>query len=67
MVEEELEELKIISDANNVTLDTFCKSPIKTNTQGENGNTSERRNNLNALAEMLKGLTIDSTIRDSAH
>ena len=53
--------------ANNVTMDTLCQSPVTTNTQGENVNASERRNNLNALAETLKGLTIGSTINDSEY
>ena len=51
-------------------MDTFCQSPITTNTQGENANaifTSERQNNLNMLAEILKGLTLDSKINDSAY
>ena len=41
-------------------MDTFCQSPITTNTQGENSNAilmSEVINNLDALAETLKGLT----------
>ena len=54
-------------NANEVNMDTFCKSPVTTNIQEENLNSSERRNNLDALAETLKGLTIDSTINDSAY
>ena len=64
------EERKIISDANNVTMYTFYQSPVTTDSQGENENailTSERRNNLDVLAKMLKGLTIDSKIKDSAY
>ena len=70
MVEEEAEERNIIPDANNVTIDTLCQSPVTTNTQGENANailTSERRNNSDALAETIKGLTIDLIINDSAY
>ena len=43
-------------------MDNFCQSPVTTNTQGENANeilTSERMNNLDALAETLKLLTIN--------
>ena len=70
MVETEEEEYDIILDDTNVTMDTFCQSPVMTNTQGENANpifTSERRNNLDMLVETLKGLTLDSTINDSAY
>ena len=45
-------------------MDTFCQSPITTNTQGENTNailTSERINNSDALEETLKVLTINNT------
>ena len=51
-------------------MDTFCQSPAMTNIQGDNANailTSERIKNLDVIAETLKGLTIDSTIRDSAN
>ena len=41
-------------DANNVTTDTFYQSPVTTNTQINN-------------AETLKGLTLHSTINDSAY
>ena len=70
MVETEEEERDIILDANNVTMDNFCQSPVTANTKGENVNaifTSERRNILEMLAETLKGLTLDSTINDSAY
>ena len=53
-----------------MTIDNFCQSPVTNNTQGENANvilTIESRNNLDVLAEMLKGLTIYSTINDSAY
>ena len=45
-------------------MDTFCQSPITTYTQGENAKavlTSERLNNLDTLAETLKGLTINDS------
>ena len=71
-VMEETEEMErnTILDANNVTMDTFCQSPVTTNTQEENTNAiliNERRNNSDTLAETLKGLTIDSTINDSEY
>ena len=50
-------------DAHNITLDTFSQTPVTLNTQVENENTifaSEKRNNLYALAEKLKGLTINN-------
>ena len=59
----EAEERNIILDANDVTMDSFCQSPVTTNTQEENANailTSERLNNLDVLAETLKGLTISN-------
>ena len=43
-------------------MDTFCQSPVTTNTKGENENvvlTSEGLNNSDTLAEMLKDLTIN--------
>ena len=70
MAKTEEEERNIISYANNVTMDNFCKSPATTNAQGENENavfTSERQNTLDMLAETLKLLTLDSTINDSAY
>ena len=51
------------SDTHNVTVNTFYQTPIKPNIQGETENailTSERINNLDALAETLKGLTINN-------
>ena len=45
-------------------MDTFCQSPATTNTQEENVNvvlTGERLNNLDTLAETLKGLTINNS------
>ena len=53
-------------------MDTYCQSPVTTNTQGDNANvifTSERRNTSDMLAEAerLQVLTIDSTINDSTY
>ena len=51
--------------SHNVTVDTFCQTPVTPNAQGENENsilTSERLNNSDALAETLKGLTINVAI-----
>ena len=48
-------------DIKNITVDTFFRSPVTTNTQGENINailTSERQNSSDALAETMKVLTI---------
>ena len=62
VAETEAGKRNIILDANNVAMDTFCQSPITTNTQGENANavlTSERLNNLDALEETLKYLKIN--------
>ena len=42
-------------------MDNFYQSPVRTNIQVENANailTSERQNNSDMLAEMLKGFTI---------
>ena len=59
---------KVISeeetDSHNVTVYTFYQMPVTPNTQGENENTiliSEGLNNLDALAEILKRLTINDT------
>ena len=43
----------------------FYQSLVMTNTQVDNANGSERENNLNELAETLKGLKIDSKINSS--
>ena len=70
MAETEEEERNIITGVNNVTMDTFCHSPVTTNTQGENANTiftSERRITLGIVAETLKVLTLHSKIKDSAY
>ena len=43
-------------------MDTFCQSPVRPNTQGENENAilkSERLNDSDVLAETLKGLKIN--------
>ena len=53
-----------------MTINNFCQYPVTTNTQGENKKaifTSKRRNTSDILAETLKGLTLDSTINDSAY
>ena len=68
--ETEEEERNIILDTNNVTMDTSCQSPVTTNKQRENENailTSERQNTVDVLVETLKGLTIDSTIKNSIY
>ena len=59
--EEELDAHKITLGDHNVTADTFSHKPVTPNTQGQNENSilaSERLNNSDALAEILKGLTI---------
>ena len=51
-------------------MDNFYQSPVTTNTQGDNSKvilTSERLNNLDALSETLKVLTLDSTVDNSAY
>ena len=54
-----------------MTMDTFCQSPITTNTQRNIANVpNERRIYLDILAETIKWfkvLTLQSTIKDSAH
>ena len=50
------------SDNHDITVINFCQTPIMPNTQGENENAilkSERLNDSDAVAEMLKGLTIN--------
>ena len=64
IAETESEERNIILDYHNITMDNFCQYPGTTNTQGKNANTiltSERLNNLDALVETLKWLTINDT------
>ena len=68
MAETEEEKHNLILGANNVIMDTFYWSPVMTNTQGENSHTvltSERRNNLDLMAETIKRLTLKSTINGS--
>ena len=70
MAETEAEARNIILDANNVTMNDLCQSPVTTNIQGENENailTNERLNNSDALEETLKGSTLDSTINDAGY
>ena len=50
--EEESDARNINSDVHNLTMDTFCQTPVTPNTQGENENailTSETLNNSDAL------------------
>ena len=55
-------------DANNVTMHTFCQSPVTTNTQRNNANIpNERRITSDILVETLKRLMIHSTINDSGY
>ena len=70
MEETEEEKCNIILDANNVTINNFCQSPVTTNKQRKNTNTiftSERRITLDILEETIKGLTLDLTINDSVY
>ena len=63
IAEEKADACNITSDAHNITADTFCQTPVTPNTQGENENVilkSERLNNWDALAEMLKVLIINN-------
>ena len=52
-------------------MDTFCRSSVTTNIQGNLANVpNERRISSNILAETIKGfkvLTLNSTINDSAY
>ena len=60
MAETEEEEHSIISDANNVTMDTFYQPLVTTNTQRKNENIpNEKRITSDIPAEKLKGLTLD--------
>ena len=71
MAEMEEEECNAEHDANNVTMDTFCKSPVTFNTQSKNSKVAnERRVSSDILAETIKGFegfTHQSTINDSAY
>ena len=53
------------ADVHNFTVDTFSQTPVTPNTKVENENTiltSEKQNNSYALAETLKGLTINNAV-----
>ena len=67
----EEKERKAKHNANNVTMDTFCQSPVTINTQRKNENVeNERRISLGVLEETIKGfkgLTLQSTINDYAY
>ena len=71
MEETEEEKCNVKHNAKNVTMDTFCQSPVTTNTQRNNTNvTNERRISSDILENMIKGfegLTLQSTINDSAY
>ena len=72
MSETEEKERNTKRNANNMTMNTFYhQHPVPTNTQGVIANvTNERRIYLDILAEKIKrfnGLTIQSTINDSAY
>ena len=65
IAEEESDALNITLDAHNITADTFFQTPATPNTQVDNINkifTSERLNNSDALAKMLKLLTINDIL-----
>ena len=68
MAEKEEEELNIILDANNMTMDTFFQSLTMTNSQEDIANvTIERYISLDITAETIKGfngLALQSTIND---
>ena len=71
MSETEEEERDAEHNANNVTMDTFYESPLTTNTLRKIENVPiERRTSSDILEETikgLKGLTLQSTINDSAY
>ena len=49
-------------------MDTFCQSPVTTNTQRNIANIpNERQITSDILTEMLKGFTLHSTINDSEY
>ena len=70
MEETEEEESDAKCNANNVTIDSFCQSPVMTNTQGNIENVpNERQISPEILAETIKGfkvLTLQSTINNSS-
>ena len=69
--EREEEECDSKRNANNVTMDTFCQSPVMNNKQGKIANIpNERRISYNILVETIKGfkgLTLQSTINNSSY
>ena len=71
MADTEEKERDAKRNANNVTMDTFCQSPVTTNTQGNIANVpNERQISSNILAETIKGFkgfTLQSTINNSAY
>ena len=71
MAETEYEERDAKCNANNVTLDTFSRSPFTTNTKVKITNVpNQRQIPLDILAETIKGfkgLTLQSTINDSKY
>ena len=71
MAETEEEEREAKRNANNVTIDIFCQSPVTKNTQGKIANVpNERRIYLGILEERIKGfkeLTLDSKINYSVY
>ena len=71
IAETEEEERNAQNNANNVTMDTFCQSPITINTQRKNEKVSnERLISSDILAETIKGfqgLMIQSTIKDYSY
>ena len=63
IAEEETDGRNINLDAHNVTADNLRQTLVTPNMQGDNKNailTSKRLNNSDALAETLKGLTINN-------
>ena len=71
MAETEEEEREAKRNASNVTMDTFCQSPVTTNIQGNIANVpNERQTSSKILAETIKGfkgLTLDLTLNDSTY
>ena len=71
MAETEEEERDAKRNSNNVTMDTFIQSPVMTNMLINIPNVPiERRTSSDILEETikgLKGLTLQSTINDSAY
>ena len=71
MEKTEEEERDAKRNSNNVTMDTFIQYPVMTNTQRKIANVpNERRISSDILEETIKefkGLTLQSTIKDSAY